>query len=196
MSPLLSDYGKARYGIAEAAAAFTQGRLFSCFQWAALGLDMINAENKDKVMVVPPPRHGVGARTRRVYTIGGQPWVINAFNDVAKMRVALDVMKWRRLPETTPEFAKRGGNPCDKATSSRPDFDSINPWNRADRHGLEPGQSRGFWHDPSYSEMLSLQQEGFTSFLSGKTACGQPRILYNSDAAKNAPSSKCSAVSL
>lgn len=194
------------YGIAEEAAAFTQGKLFSCFQWAALGLDMINAENKDKVMVVPPPKHGVGAGARRVYTIGGQPWVINAFNDDAKMRVALDFMKWWYLPETTLEFAKRGGNPCDKATLSRPDFDSINPWNRAYKYMLEPGRSRDFWHDPNYSEMLTLQQDGFTSFLSGKTAsaqqalnyiaCGQQRILHSSDAAKNAPSSKCSAVSL
>jgi multiple sugar transport system substrate-binding protein len=198
--------GALNYGIAEEIDVFTQGKVFSCFQWAAVGLAMITPENKDKVMVVPPPKHGTGADAKRIYTIGGQPWVINAFNDETKMRVALDFMKWWYLPETTLEFAKRGGNPCDKATLSNANFDKINPWNRAYKHMLEPGRSRDFWHDPKYSEMLALQQEGFTSFMTGQTAsaqkaldyiaCGQQQILHDEGVAKTAPSDKCSSVSL
>ena len=57
---------------------------------------------------------------------------------------------------------------------------------------LEPGRSRDFWHDPKYSEMLALQQEGFTSFMTGQTAsaaraldyiaCGQQQILHDEGA--------------
>jgi multiple sugar transport system substrate-binding protein len=198
--------GALNYGIAEEVDVFTQGKVFSCFQWAAVGLVMIKPELKDKIMVVPPPKHGTGADAKRIYTIGGQPWVINAYNDQAKMRVAIDFMKWWYLPETTLEYAKRGGNPCDKATLSKQEFDSINPWNRAYKFMLEPGRSRDFWHDPKYSEMLALQQEGFTSYMSGQTksakqtldyiACGQQQILLDEGVAKVAPTAACASASL
>ncbi len=198
--------GALNYGIAEEIDVFTQDKVFSCFNWAAVGLAMITPKNKDKVMVVPPPKMGQGASAKRVYTIGGQPWVINAFNDSKKMRVAIDFMKWWYLPQTTLEYARRGGNPCDKVTLSRADFDKINPWNRAYKYMMEPGRSRDFWHDPKYSEMLSVQQEGFTSYASGQTksaqqaldyiACGQQQILFNEGTAKTSPSGKCASVSL
>jgi multiple sugar transport system substrate-binding protein len=198
--------GALNYGISEEIDVFTQGKVFSCFNWAAVGLVMITPENRDKVMVVPPPKMGQGASAKRVYTIGGQPWVINAFNDPTKMRVAIDFMKWWYLPETTLEYAKRGGNPCDKATLSKPEFDGINPWNRAYKHMMEPGRSRDFWHDPKYSEMLALQQEGFTSYASGQSksakqvldyiACGQQQILVDEGTAKTPASAKCASTSL
>ena len=138
--------------------------------------------------------------------MGGQPWVINAFNDDAKMRVAIDFMNWWYLPETSLEYTKRGGNPCDKATMSRSDFDSINPWNRTYKYMLGPGTSQDFWHDPKYSEMLSLQQEGFTSYMTGQSkdamgvlnyiACGQQQILSDEGTAKKEPSGVCGNVSL
>ncbi|MCW6511161.1 ABC transporter substrate-binding protein [Lichenifustis flavocetrariae] len=198
--------GATNYGIAEEIDVFTQGKVATCLQWAAVGLAMINAENKDKVMVVPPPKFGKGAEAKRIYCMGGQPWVINAFNDDAKMRVAIDFMNWWYLPETAKEYAKRGGNPCDKATLSSSEFDDVNPWNRAYKFMLEPGRSRDFWHDPKYSEMLSLQQEGFTSFMTGQSksargvldyiACGQQQILYDAGTAKKEPSGVCGNVSL
>jgi multiple sugar transport system substrate-binding protein len=198
--------GALNYGIAEIIDVFTQGKVFSAFQWAAVGLGMITDANRDKVMVVPPPLHGKGAEAKRVYSMGGQPWVLNAFNDDTKMRVAIDFLNWWYLPETTLEFAKRGGNPTDKATLSNPDFDNINPWNRAYKYMLEPGRSRDFWHHPRYSEMLAVQQEGFTSFMTGTTAsarqaldyiaCQQQQILYDDGSAAERPSDACSAVSL
>ena len=198
--------GALNYGISEEIDVFTQSKVFSCFNWAAVGLAMITPQNKDKVMVVPPPKMGQGASAKRVYTIGGQPWVINAFNDPSKMRVAIDFMKWWYLPTTTLEYARRGGNPCDKATLSKPEFDGINPWNRAYKYMMEPGRSRDFWHDPKYSEMLALQQEGFTSYASGQSksakhvldyiACGQQQILVDEGTAKTPPSGKCASISL
>lgn len=198
--------GAVNFGIAEEIDVFTQGKVFSAFQWAAVGLVMIPENMRDKVMVVPPPKHGTGAEAKRIYTMGGQPWVINAFNDEEKMRVAIDFMNWWYLPETALEFAKRGGNPADKATLTSAGFDDINPWNRAYRYMLEPGRSRDFWHNPKYAEMLALQQEGFSSFMTGQSkdamqvldyiACGQQQILFEGGFAAEMPSSSCATVRL
>lgn len=198
--------GALNFGIAEVVDIFTQGKAFSAFQWAAVGLSMITEENKDKVMVVPPPKFGNGGDSKRIYTMGGQPWVINAFNDHTKMQVAIDFMNWWYLPETTLEFSRRGGNPCDKATLMNPDFEKIHPWNRAYKYMLTPGRAKDFWHNPGYSAMLSLQQEGFTSYMTGATksakqaldyiACGQQQILYDNGTTKTRPSGQCSSVSL
>ncbi len=198
--------GATNYGIAEEIDVWTQGKVATCLQWAAVGLAMITPENKDKVMVVPPPKFGKAGAEKRIYCMGGQPWVINAFNDEAKMRVAVDFMNWWYLPETALEYSKRGGNPCDKATMGSAAFNGINPWNRAYKYMLEPGTSQDFWHDPKYSEMLSLQQEGFTSYMTGQSkdakgvldyiACGQQQILYDAGTAKKEPSGVCGNVSL
>lgn len=198
--------GATNIGIAEGIDVFTQGKVFSTIQWAAVGPAMITPELQGKVLVVPPPKHGTGESAKRIYSMGGQPWVINAFNDEAKMRVAIDFMNWWYQPDTALEFAKRGGNPADKATLSRPDFDDINPWNRTYKFMLEDGRSRDFWHDPKYSEMLAVQQEGYSSFVTGQStdpqavldyiACAQQQILYDSGTAKTEPSDKCAMTSL
>lgn len=198
--------GALNYGIAEIIDIFTQGKVFSAFQWAAVGLAMLTEENRDNVLVVPPPRFGSGDDAKRIYTMGGQPWVLNAYNDETKMRVAIDFLNWWYLPETTLEFSRRGGNPTDKATLSNPEFDSINPWNRAYRYMLEPGRSRDFWHHPRYSEMLAVQQEGFTSYMTGQTldarqaldyiACQQQNILYDDGTASERASDACATTSL
>ena len=71
---------------------------------------------------------------------------------------------------------------------------------------MEPGRSRDFWHDPKYSEMLALQQEGFTAYASGQSnsakhvldyiACGQQQILVDEGTAKTPASGKCASISL
>ena len=198
--------GALNYGIAEQIDIFTQGRVATCFQWAAVGLAMITEEMRDQVMVVAPPKHGQGADARRVYTMGGQPWVVNAFNDDAHMRVSIDFLNWWYLPETQLEFARRGGNPCDRATLTSPGFDDLQPWFRAYKFMLEGTRSRDFWHHPRYAEMLSLQQEAFTSFMTGQTAdarqaldfaaCGQQQILYDFGTATEGPPATCRGISL
>lgn len=200
--------GATNYGIAEQIDVWTQGRVFSCFQWAAVGLAMVTEEMaaNDQIMIVPPPKHGTGADADRIYTMGGQPWVINAFNDEEKMRVAIDFLNWWYLPETALEFTRRGGNPCDRATLSGADFDGINPWNRAYKYMLEPGRSRDFWHHPKYAEMLAVQQEAFSSFMTGQTedamqaltyaACNQQLILAEHGTARSFPSGACATITL
>ena len=110
--------GAINYGIADIVDVFTQGKAFSAWQWAAVGGAMIPPAMKGKVMVVPPPgfKQADGS-LKRNYIIGGQPWVLNAFNDDAHARVALDFMKWWYLPDDSARLsAMRGGMPCDKAT--------------------------------------------------------------------------------
>ena len=198
--------GAVNYGISQEIDAFTQGKVFSAFQWSAVGPAMITDELKGKVIAVPPPKHGTGSQADRVYTIGGQPWVINAFNDDTHMQVAIDFMKWWYLPETQMAYARKGGNPSDKATLSKPGFDDIQPWFRAYKYMLLKGRSRDFWHDPQYSRMLSIQQDAFTSYMTGQTddpmqtldyaACQQQKILYDEGVAEKAPSDSCSSISL
>ncbi len=199
--------GALQYGIAENVDAFTQGKVATAFQWAAVGLSMVTKELKDKVMVVPPPgiKQADGS-IKRVYSVGGQPWVINAFNDAAHMEVAIDFLKWWYLPETQLEYSKRGGNPTDKATLSRPDFESINPWNRAYKYMLTTEHARDFWHEPNYSEMLAAQQEGFTAYASGQVndamntlkwiACQQQKILFDNNRSKIQPPDECANIQL
>lgn len=198
--------GALNYGIAEVIDAFAQGKVFSAFQWAAVGLAMITDELQGKVLVVPPPVHEGPNGRGRLYAMGGQPWVLNAFNDEAQTRVAVDFMRWWYQPDVQLEFARRGGNPCGAATLNRPDFDGINPWNRAYKFMLSQGRSRDFWHHPSYAQMLAVQQEAFTSYMTGQTddpmraltfaACQQQQILYDAGTAEEAPSDACSGVSL
>lgn len=199
--------GAINFGIAENLDAFVQGKAFSSFQWAALGLAMITDDNRDSVMVVPPPgfRQEDGSISR-VYSMGGQPWVINAYNDEAHMRVAIDFLLWWYQPDTQLEFARRGGNPTVRETVADPDFDNINPWNRAYRYMLSEERARDFWHEPSYSEMLAAQQEGWTAFASGLVsdaantldwiACEQQKVLFETGRSEVAPPDECSDITL
>lgn len=199
--------GAINYGIAEEVDAFTQGKVATAFQWAAVGLVMITEEMQDDVMVVPPPafKQPDGA-LKRVYSIGGQPWVINKFNDEAHMRVAIDFLKWWYLPETQLEFAKRGGNPSVKSTLESPGFDDIQPWFRAYKYMLRSDRARDFWHEPKYSEMLAVQQEGWTAYASGQVddaentlewiACQQQKIMFDAGRSEIAPPDSCADVVL
>ncbi len=192
--------GSINYGISENADAFTTGKVATAFQWAAMGPTMITPDLKGKVQVVMPP--GVkkaDGSVSRLYIMGGQPWVINAFNDPERMRVAIDYIKWWYLPETQLEYAKRGGNPSDAQTLSSTGFNDLQPWFRAMKDMFP--NSRDFWHDPTYSALLAEQQQGWTAFASGQAndamsvlnwiACQQQKTLYDSGRTNTAPPGSC-----
>lgn len=200
--------GAINYGIAENVDAFTQGTVATAFQWAAVGLSMVSdPEIRENTMIVPPPGFiNEEGELTRIYSMGGQPWVINAFNPPDKMRVAVDFLNWWYLPETQLEFARRGGNPTDADTLNDPSFEEINPWNRAYKYMLQPGRARDFWHEPNYSEMLAAQQEGFTAYASGQVddaantldwiACQQQDILFDNDRTEVEPPEECEDIEL
>ncbi|MBV9644805.1 MAG: extracellular solute-binding protein [Verrucomicrobia bacterium] len=125
--------GALNYGISENIDAFTQGKTATSIMWAAVGLAMITEQNRDKVMVVPAPgiRQADGS-IKRLYCIGGQPWVINNFATPEQKQVIIDFLEWWYSPATTQEYAKKGGNPADKATLESPPIrldQSVEPCN-------------------------------------------------------------------
>lgn len=171
--------GAINYGIAEVIDAFTQGRAFSAWQWAAVGPAMLPEDMADRVMIVPPPAFPQSdGSLRRQYCVGGQPWVINAFNNDARMRVALDYMKWWYLPEVQLEYARRGGCPSDRATLESPGFEDIQPWFRAYKYMMRNNRNRDTFKVPQYAELLSIQQEAFTSYATGQTESAQQALDY------------------
>lgn len=157
--------GCVNYGIPDISAAFTQGKVFSGFQWAAEGASMIPANLADKVLAVPGPGTKQADGTiKRVYSVGGQPWVLNKHNDKEHMEVAIHFMEWWYQKDTQLEFARRGGNPVTAEAINSEGFEDIKPWFKAYKYMLTEENARDFWHEPTYSEMLSYQQDKFTAF--------------------------------
>jgi multiple sugar transport system substrate-binding protein len=173
--------GAVNYGIAENIDAFTQGKTATSWMWAAVGLAMITDQNRDKVMVVPAPgfKQPDGS-INRLWCIGGQSWVVNNFCTPEEKQAVFDFLKWWYQSDTQIEFAKKGGNPADKATLENPQFDSINPWNRAMKYMIP--FNRDFYHSPKYAELLAIQQEAFTSYVTG--AMNDPSKALNWAAAR------------
>jgi multiple sugar transport system substrate-binding protein len=164
-----SPPGALNYDISGIVDAFTTNKVATAFQWAAMGAAMITPELEGKVWgVVPPGYRMPDGSIKRVSSLGGQPWVINKFNDEEHMKVAIDYLKWWYLPETQIEFAKRGGSPLVKSVVNSPGFEDLQPWFPAYKIMMQDGYSKDFWHVPEYAEMLAVQQEGFTAFAAGK----------------------------
>ena len=208
--------GATNHGIPELVDVFSSGTIATCFQWAAIAPGMMNAAKSEdvtiqpeQVIVVPPPGFKQADGTlKRVYAIGGQPWVINAYNDEDHLQVAIDYMKFWYLPETQLEFARRGGDPAVKSVLDDPEFETLQPHFRAYKYMIREGRSRDFWHDPKYSEMLAAQQEAFSAYVTDQVedpmqalryaACTQQQILHDADTTGTvaAPSDACADVSL
>jgi multiple sugar transport system substrate-binding protein len=209
--------GATNYGIAEEVDVFTAGTVATCLQWSALGPQMMNQlaggepgevadearpVTPDMVLIAPPPGFPQDdGSLNRVYTLGGQPWVLNAFNDEAHMQVAIDFMKFWYLPETQLEFSRRGGNSAVTAVLEDPAYDDMQPHFRAYKYMIRENRSKDFWHDPNYAEMLAIQQEAWNGYLTDVvesaqlaldyTACQQQEILYDAGRTDIEPSEAC-----
>jgi len=80
-------------------------------------------------------------------------------------------------------------------------FEDINPWNRAYKYMIITERARDFWHDPKYSELLAVQQEGWTAYAAGQVndavntlewiACEQQKILFEAGRSEVAPPDSC-----
>lgn len=154
------------YGISEVTDAFVSGKVATAFHWCAAGPSM---GDPDRMLVVPPPMFERPDGTRaRIYPIGGQPWAINAHNDVAHMRMLVDFMVWWYSPQIQRTFAQKGGNPATKAIISDPAFNAMQPWFRTLTYMLNHERGRDFWHHPAYAEMLAVQQSAFVAYAQGR----------------------------
>ncbi len=190
--------GSADYGIGDMIDLFTQGKVFSAFQWLAVGLFMIPDELKGKVLAIPHPKFiGPDGNPNIIGAMGGQPWVVNAFNDDDQMRACVDLLKWWYTDETQAKFLERGGLPWSKAAVEAPGFEESTPYARAFKYMLSDGNSQDFWHHPKYAEMLAVQQEAFNGYATGQytdakavldfIAAKQQAILFDAGTTDIAP---------
>jgi len=214
--------GASNYGIGEQVDVFTAGTIATCLQWSALGPQMMNQMaggepgevadpskpvTPEMVIIAPPPGFTQeNGSLNRVYTLGGQPWVLNAFNDEAHQQVAIDFMKFWYLPETQLEFSRRGGNSAVTAVLDDPGYDDLQPHFKAYKYMIRENRSQDFWHDPNYAEMLAIQQEAWNGYISDVvpdaklaldyTACKQQEILFDAGRTEIEPSEMCNDISL
>ena len=161
--------GASEFGIGTMIDLFTQEQVFSAFQWLAVGLFMIPPELEGKVMAVPHPKFIFPDGEKKVIgAMGGQPWVINSFNDDDHMRACIDFLKWWYTNETQAEFIANGGLPWSKEGVNAPGFEESSAYARAFKEMLGEGKSRDFWHLPEYARLLAIQQEAYNAYAAGQ----------------------------
>ena len=161
--------GSQNYGIGEMIDLFTKGQVFSAFQWLAVGLAMTSDIVKDKTIAVPHPKFKFPDGTTKVIgAMGGQPWVINKFNDDDHMRACVDFLKWWYTDETQADFLKEGGLPWSEKGVNAPGFEESTYYAKAFKAMLGEGNSRDFWHLPEYANLLAIQQEAYSGYASGQ----------------------------
>ena len=152
----------------------------------------------DQYLAIPLPKfQGPDGDANIIGAMGGQPWVINSFNDDDQMRVSVDFLKWWYLPETQDVFIlENGGLPWSKSGAANPAYADI-PYLKPFLYMLGEGRSQDFWHLPEYSEMLAVQQEAFNGYATGTvssaaealdySAAKQQEILFNAGRTTVAP---------
>lgn len=185
----------AAFGIGDMIDLFTQGKSFSAWQWLAIGKfmssDKVPASN---VISIPLPKWN----GKLIGAMGGQPWVINAFNDDDHMRVAVDVLKWWYSKETQDKFIlENGGLPWSADGAANPEYLNSSHYVKPFLSMLEEGRSQDFWHLPEYAEMLAVQQEAFNGYATGQVksaaaaleyaAAKQQQILFKAGRTKTEP---------
>lgn len=169
--------GSENYGIGDMIDLFSQGKVFSAFQWLAVGLFMIPEELEGKVLAAPHPKFEMADGSKDVVgAMGGQPWVINSFNDDDHMRACIDFLKWWYTDETQADFIAGGGLPWSADGVNAEGFEDSTPYTRAFKEMLQEGKSRDFWHLPEYAELLAVQQEAYSAYASGQVTDPQ-RVL-------------------
>jgi len=180
----LSKYQPASFatqGIGELIDLFNTGKVFSAFQWNAVGKFMTGPEAaKGKVLFIPLPKFpGPDGQPTIIGAMGGQPWVVNAFNDEEHMRVSVDFLNWWYLPETQNTFiTKNGGLPWDKEGVNNPEYMATIPYMGSFKYMLGEGRSKDFWHVPEYATMLAVSQEAFNAYATGQITSAKAALDY------------------
>ncbi|MDW8292428.1 MAG: substrate-binding domain-containing protein [Anaerolineae bacterium] len=176
--------GSQNFGIGEVIDLFVQGKVVTAFQWLAVGLFMKPEDPKAEVLALPHPRiEFPGGPSEVIGAMGGQPWVINRFNDDDHMRACIDFLKWWYTDETQKKFLAKGGLPWSKRGIQNPLFEGEPPvWFKPFVYMLEEGRSRDFWHLPEYAELLAIQQEAYNGYAAGQY--NDPKAVLDSIAAR------------
>ncbi|GIX06803.1 MAG: ABC transporter substrate-binding protein [Candidatus Poribacteria bacterium] len=143
--------------------AMAQGLVAMACNWIAISPSVIEDPSFSrvvgKVMVVFPP----GQFGRRIYNLGGQPFVINA--KTQHVEAALEYIKWWFQPEQQWRFARGGGLPSTTQILDSEEFKNLKPWTRAFAE-LVPYQ-RDVWKHPAFFELLTVMQEELHAAITG-----------------------------
>jgi multiple sugar transport system substrate-binding protein len=158
--------GSQDFGIGSVIDLFVQEKVVTAFQWLAVGLFMIPPKLQGKAIAIPHPKiEFEGGPEEVIGAMGGQPWVLNKFNDDDHTRAAVDFLKWWYTDETQRKFLAKGGLPWSKKGIENPLFEGAPPpWFKPFVYMLEEGRSRDFWHLPEYAELLAIQQEAYNGY--------------------------------
>jgi multiple sugar transport system substrate-binding protein len=200
--------GSVNAGITEQNDYYTSKKVATMLQWASMGNFVAPTDELRKITIaVPPPTiKRADGSIARVYGIGGQPWVVNAFNDPLRMRVAIDFLRWWYQPDIQMEYAKCGGCPSDKVTLGSDALDATQVWFQAHKFMMHDALQRDFWHEPTYSALLAEQQEGWHCFVAGDCkdakavnewiACQQQKTQYEAGRTTTPPPDSCKTAKL
>jgi multiple sugar transport system substrate-binding protein len=188
--------GAASFEIGAILDVFNSGKCFSAWQWLAVGAFMGGPDavvKKDMVISMPLPKFN----GKLIGAMGGQPWVINAYNDDDHMRVAVDVLKWWYTKEIQDKFIlENGGLPWSKEGAANPEYLAVSHYVKPALAMLAEGASQDFWHLPEYAEMLAEQQLAFNAVATGGVtskvaleyaAAKQQKILFDAGRTKTPP---------
>lgn len=146
---------------------YNSGKVVTAWQWAAMGASMTPSGTDTWGVILPGYRMEDGT-VNRTSSLGGQPWVINAFNTEEQMTVVLDFLNWWYTDEIQLEFARRGGCPLGKNVLNSEGFEELQPWFSAYKYMMLDGNSKDFWHHPAYAELLAIQQEAWSAYMAGE----------------------------
>jgi len=145
---------------------YSTGKAVTAWQWAAQGADMV-IDGVDTWGVILPGYRMEDGTVNRTSSLGGQPWVINAFNTEDEQQLVVDFLNWWYSYDTQIEFAKRGGSPLITEVLESEGFEDLQPWFTAYKYMMKDGNSKDFWHEPSYAELLAIQQEAWSAYMAG-----------------------------
>ncbi|MEN8113373.1 MAG: extracellular solute-binding protein [Actinomycetota bacterium] len=163
--------GAEAFGIGSMIDLFNNEQVFAALQWNAVGLFMEGNDGAlaGKVLVGPHPKFTFADGSLDVIgAMGGQPWVLNSYNDDDHMRCAIDFLKWWYTDETQAKFIEAGGLPWTKEGVNAPGFEESSAYARSFKEMLAEGKSRDFWHLPEYAELLAIQQEAYNGYAAGQ----------------------------
>ena len=149
---------------------FREGKVALNVNWIGFAESAINPETSkvaDKVVFANMPglKQDDGS-IARWSNIGGQPFVIMTWTDDAKIKEAVDFVKWWLSPEIQHKFASQGGQSAIKAVYNDPKYVTYRPWNRTWAAGLD--WQKDVWHIPQFFELLVQQQEQFDLAITGQ----------------------------
>jgi multiple sugar transport system substrate-binding protein len=149
---------------------FREGKLALNIEWIGFAESAINPETSKVAGKIAfasmPGLKKADGKIDRTSNIGGQPFVIMTWTDDAKIKEAVDFVKWWLSSDIQHQFAAAGGQSAIKSVYNDPKYTTYRPWNRTWAAGLEWQQD--VWHVPQFFELLVQQQEQFDLAITGK----------------------------